>query len=54
MMPRSRSYQDDLLEALKDPEEAAAYLYAAFEDGNGQVFLLAVRNVVEAMMPGNS
>jgi probable addiction module antidote protein len=48
MMPRSRSYQDDLLQALKDPEEAAAYLSAALEDGNEQVFLLAVRNVVDA------
>jgi probable addiction module antidote protein len=48
MMPRSRSYQDDLLQALRDPEEAAAYLSAALEDGNEQVFLLAVRNVVDA------
>lgn len=47
-MTRSRSYQDDLLQALKDPEEAAAYLSAALEDGNEQVFLLAVRNVVDA------
>jgi probable addiction module antidote protein len=48
MMTRSRSYQDDLLQVLKDPEEAAAYLSAALEDGNEQVFLLAVRNVVDA------
>jgi probable addiction module antidote protein len=48
MMPRSQNYQDNLLEALKDPEEAAAYLSAALEDGNEQVFLLAVRNVVDA------
>jgi DNA-binding phage protein len=48
MMTRSRSYQDDLLQALKDPEEAAAYFSAALEDGNEQVFLLAVRNVVNA------
>ena len=47
-MPRSQNYQDNLLEALKDPEEAAAYLSAALEDGNEQVFLLAVRNVVDA------
>jgi probable addiction module antidote protein len=48
MMPRSRSYQDDLLQALQDPEEAAAYLSAALEDGDNSVFLLALRNVVEA------
>jgi probable addiction module antidote protein len=48
MMPRSQSYQDDLLQVLRDPEEAAAYLSAALEDGNEQVFLLAVRNVVDA------
>lgn len=45
-MPRSQSYQDDLLQALKDPE-AAAYVSAALEDGDERVFLLAVRNVVE-------
>jgi probable addiction module antidote protein len=48
MMSRHRSYQDDLLESLKDPEEATAYLSAALEDGNEQVFLIAVRNVVDA------
>jgi probable addiction module antidote protein len=47
-MPRSRSYQEYLLQALQDPEEAAAYLSAALEDGNDKVFLLALRNVVEA------
>lgn len=47
-MPRSQPYQDDLLQALKDPHEAAAYLSAALEDGNEQVFLLALRNLVDA------
>jgi len=33
---------------LADPEEAAAYLNAALEDGDQQVFLLALRDVAEA------
>lgn len=41
-------YQDDFLRReLQDPERAAAYLTAALEDGE-DVFLLAVRDVVEA------
>jgi probable addiction module antidote protein len=47
-MPRSRSYQTELVEALKNPDEAAEYLDAALEDGDTQVFLLALRNVAEA------
>ncbi len=44
----SRSYQDDLLKALADPAEAAAYLNAALDDGSDQIFMLALRNVAEA------
>ena len=47
-MARTRSYQDDLLTALQDPEEARAYLNAALEDGNPQVFLLALQDVIDA------
>jgi len=47
-MPKISSYQKDLLESLKDPCEAAAYLNAAIEDGDRAVFLLALRNVAEA------
>ncbi len=42
------SYQKDLIEALKDHNEAAAYLSAAIAEGDRGVFLLALRNVVEA------
>ncbi|WP_299408307.1 hypothetical protein [Acaryochloris sp. IP29b_bin.148] len=49
-MPRSRSYKEDLLTALQDPDEAKAYLNSALEDGDEAVFLLALRNVVEAEM----
>ena len=41
-------YQKDLIEALKDPAEAAAYLNAALEEGDRETFLLALRNVAEA------
>lgn len=42
------SYKEGLLESLKDPLEAAAYLSAALEDGSQDVFLLALRDVTEA------
>ena len=43
----TESYQDFLLETLKDPNEAAAYLTACYEESE-EVFLLGLRNVVEA------
>ncbi len=47
-MTRTTAYQKDLIEALKNHNEAAAYLNAAIEEGDRAVFLLALRNVVEA------
>jgi len=47
-MAKSRSYQSNLLEALKDPNEAVEYLNAALEDGEPEVFLLALRDVVDS------
>lgn len=47
-MTKTTSYQRDLIESLKDPCEAAAYLNAAIEEGDRAVFLLALRNVAEA------
>ena len=44
----SRSYQVQLIAALKDPIEAAAYLNAALEEGSVELFLLALQNVAEA------
>ncbi|WP_423222799.1 addiction module antidote protein [Candidatus Amarolinea aalborgensis] len=41
-------YEDGLLADLTDPVEAAAYLNAAIEDGDQQMFLLALRDVTEA------
>lgn len=47
-MSKVSAYQHDLIEALKDPCEAAAYLNAAIEEGDREVFMLALRNVAEA------
>ena len=47
-MKSTRSYHDDLMEDLKDPKEAAAYLNQALEEGNQPAFLLALRNVLDA------
>lgn len=47
-MSRSRDYKTDLLASLQDIDEAKEYLNAALEDENPEVFLLALRDVVEA------
>ena len=47
-MKPSRSYHEDLIEDLKDSEEATAYLNAALEEGDEKAFLLALKNVLEA------
>ena len=48
-MPKlTKSYQESLLQALQNPQEAAEYLTAALEDGDSTVFLLALRNVADA------
>lgn len=47
-MTQRTDYQRDLIEALKDPAEAAAYLNAALEEGDKEAFLLALRNIAEA------
>lgn len=52
--PPSVSYQEDLLEDLKNHEEAVAYLNAALEESklgdeeSQELFLQALRNVAEA------
>ena len=47
-MTKTRSYKNDLLKALTDPIEAQEYLNAALEDDDPEVFLLALKDVVEA------
>jgi probable addiction module antidote protein len=47
-----RSYKETFLQRLRNPEEAAAYLDAALEEGDKDVFLLALRDVAEARLGG--
>lgn len=41
-------YQEDLIVSLGKPEDAIAYLNAALMDDDERVFLLALKNVLEA------
>ena len=47
-MGRTKNYKEHLLESLKNPKEAAAYLDACLEDDDPHVFLLALKDVAEA------
>ena len=47
-MPRSASYDDLLMDMLKDEERALAYLNAALDEQDPRVFLIALRNVTQA------
>jgi DNA-binding phage protein len=48
----TKSYQNDLLKRLADPSYAAQYLKASLDeslvDGNMELFLLALKNVIDA------
>jgi probable addiction module antidote protein len=52
MPKRTKPYETDLLERLKDPEYAAGYLNAVLEDnddsGMEERFLIALRDVAKA------
>jgi probable addiction module antidote protein len=43
-----RDYQEDLIQSLKNPREAQAYLDAALDEKDQKYFLKALRNVAEA------
>ena len=45
MKKRLLDYQEELIESLRDPEEAVAYLNVNDDE---RVFLLALKNVLEA------
>jgi probable addiction module antidote protein len=47
-MTKQRRYEEVLDEDLKDPAEAVGYLNACLEDGDSEVFLLALRDVARA------
>jgi len=48
MNKTTAKYETGLKASLVDPEEAAAYLNAALEENDQEVFLLALRDVAEA------
>ncbi len=48
MKRKHKDYQDYLIESLQDPKEARAYLSAALSDEDQRIFLLALKNVLEA------
>ncbi len=47
-MKKNKPYQPDPIESLRDTAEAEEYLNAALEEGDPELFLLALRNVAEA------
>jgi probable addiction module antidote protein len=47
-MPKTASYDDLLMDLLKDKERAFAYLNAALDEQDPRVFLIALRNVTQA------
>ena len=53
-MEKSRPYSEHLKEVFADPLEAASYLNTAMEEGDKELFLLALRNVAEARLGGMS
>lgn len=51
-MTRSTQYKDYLYKALADPIKAAEYLNAALEEDDLPTFILALKDVVEAVGGG--
>jgi probable addiction module antidote protein len=47
-MKKSKPYQPELIESLRNPREAEEYLNVALEEDDPELFLLALRNVTEA------
>ena len=48
-MKASVPFHDDLIELLKEPGQACAYLNAALEEGGRRIFQEALREVAEAV-----
>ncbi len=51
-MPKSRGYEQELMGYLQDPERAIAYLNAALEEGDLDLFLNTLQNVAKAKSKG--
>lgn len=48
MAKKSISYESDLMTWLHNPAHAAEYINAAIEDGDREVFLLALRDLAKS------
>lgn len=48
MMPKSTSYHEKLIQDLKNPLEAAAYIEVVLEEGDPKMLSKALKNVIEA------
>ncbi len=48
MMPRSTSYHEKLIQDLKNPLEAAAYIEVVLEEGDPRMLSKALQNVIES------
>lgn len=48
MMRRSTSYHEKLIQDLKNPLEAAAYIEVVLEEGDPKMLSKALKNVIEA------
>jgi len=46
--PITRKFRDYLIESLKDPADAVAYINAAIEENDGKLLASALRDVTEA------
>jgi hypothetical protein len=51
-MKRSTSYREHLLKRLRDSKEAAAYLNAASKDEDSRVYLIALKDIADAILRG--
>ncbi|MBE9005486.1 hypothetical protein IQ259_10615 [Fortiea sp. LEGE XX443] len=47
-MPRSTSYHEKLIQDLKKPLEAAAYIEVVLEEGDPKMLSKALQNVIES------
>lgn len=51
-MPKSRSYESELMGYLQDADRAIEYLNAALEEGDQVLFSVALQNVAKARGKG--
>jgi probable addiction module antidote protein len=47
-MKKMRNYKEHLFKRLQNPKAAAAYLNAALDDEDSNVFLIALKDIAEA------